>query len=111
MKFEPDDKFWIVLDPTPYSEIGDILFEASLRDLELQFKGGLQMDRNPTLFTERKEAKDEAFGRLTMMRAFRLIFQSKDKALLKAGFRLVIFGEGNRVLFEEDLRGVADDNE
>ena len=111
MKFEPDDKFWVVLDPTPYSEIGDILFEASLRELELQFKGGLEMDRNPTLFTDRKEAKDEAFGRLTMMRAFRLIFQSKDKSLLKAGLRLVIFDEADQVLFEEDLQGVADDSE
>ena len=109
MKFEPDFRFWVVQDPNPYSEIGDILFEASLRELELQFKGGLDMDRNPTLFTERKEASEEALSRMLLMRAFRAIFQSRDKELLKIGIRLVIFDKANRPVFEVDLKGVGDD--
>ncbi|MBU1951126.1 MAG: hypothetical protein KJ927_20610 [Candidatus Eisenbacteria bacterium] len=64
MKYGVDDRFWLVVDPGPESEEADILFEASLRSLDLQFKGGLTMDRNPTLFTDRKEAEIEAFGRL-----------------------------------------------
>ena len=104
MKYEADDRLWIVLDPGPYSEIGDILFEASLRELELQFKGGLSMDRNPTLFTDRKEASEEALGRLAVTRAFRAIFQSKDKGLLKAGLRLVVFDKDDRTIFETDLK-------
>ena len=104
MNFEPDYKFWVCLDPTPYSEIGDILFEASLQELELQFKGGLDMDRNPTLFTDRKEASEEALGRLAVMRAFRAIFQSRDKGLLKAGLRLAVFDKDDRTIFETDLK-------
>jgi hypothetical protein len=56
MKYGPDHKFWCVTDPTDESEMGDILFEASLRELALQFKGGLTMDAHPTLFTEKAEA-------------------------------------------------------
>ena len=41
MRYGPDDKFWVVVDPTAESEMGDILFETTLRGLERQFKGGL----------------------------------------------------------------------
>jgi len=64
MRFGPDDKFWVVTDPTSQSELGDILFQASLRRLELQFKGGLRMTDNPTLFTKKEEAEIEARARL-----------------------------------------------
>lgn len=73
MRFGPDDRFWLVVDPTPESEVGDCVFEASLRKLDLQFKGGLTMDRNPTLFTDENEARIEAFGRMTAARASRAI--------------------------------------
>jgi len=68
MKYGTDYKFWVVTDPTPHSELIDILFEASLRDLELQFKGGLSADHNPTLFTEKSEAEREARKRLRARR-------------------------------------------
>ena len=31
MRYGPDDRFWVVTDPTPESELVDICFEASLR--------------------------------------------------------------------------------
>ncbi|MBN1458350.1 MAG: hypothetical protein JXA57_02355 [Armatimonadetes bacterium] len=64
MRYGPDDKFWMVIDPTPISQLVDILFETSLRDLELQFRGGVTADRNPTLFSDWAEAEREARGRL-----------------------------------------------
>lgn len=62
-----DFKFWVVTNPRPCSTIADICFEASLRDLELQFRGGLQIDENPTLFTDQRDALVEAQGRLAAM--------------------------------------------
>lgn len=41
MRYGQDEKFWVVLDPRSDSETVDILFETSLRSLDLQFKGGL----------------------------------------------------------------------
>ncbi|MBU1702313.1 MAG: hypothetical protein KJ970_12020 [Candidatus Eisenbacteria bacterium] len=65
MRIGPNDSIWVVVDAGPESEQDDILFQTTLRGLDLQFKGGLTMDRNPTLFTDRKEAEIEAYGRLT----------------------------------------------
>jgi len=64
MRFDSDYMFWVVLDPEPSSVEADILYQASLADLDLQFKGGLKIERNPTLFTEKHEAEIEAFGRM-----------------------------------------------
>jgi len=64
MRYGLDDKLWVVVDPTPQSTLGDILFQASLRDLSLQFKGGLSVDENPTLFTDEQEAVVEVHRRL-----------------------------------------------
>jgi hypothetical protein len=69
------DKFWVVTDPTPESTMGDICFEASVAQLALQFKGGLSMDRRPTIFTEKTEAEIEAYGRLVAMRD--IFYESK----------------------------------
>ena len=105
MRLGPDDEFWIVTDPTPESQMGDIVFEASLRRLELQFKGGLTMDRTPTLFTDRKEAEIEAYGRLVAARAAKAIarrIRAGDRAELPDRIE-ILDGQGN-VLFEADLR-------
>lgn len=64
MKIGPDDKFWVVTDATPVSELADICFETSLRGLELQFRGGLSMNSNPTIFTSKEEAEKAASKRL-----------------------------------------------
>ncbi len=66
MRLGPDDKFWLVVDPTKISTLADILFETTLRGLELQFKGGLTAAENPTIFTEKAEA--EARIRLDLRR-------------------------------------------
>jgi hypothetical protein len=65
MRIDPDDTFWVVTDPTPESELVDILFECTLHRLELQFLGGLRTDRDhPTIFTDYNEARAEAALRL-----------------------------------------------
>jgi hypothetical protein len=105
MRYGPDDKFWVVVDPKPRSKEEDVIFEASLKDLELQFKGGLTIDENPTLFTDEHEAKYEAFGRITAMRA--------GQAILRAGRenpdtridRIEIYGADGKLVFEANLPG------
>ena len=64
MRLSLKDKFWVVLDPLPSSTIGDILFEADLEYLRLQFLGGLTPGRNPTLFSDKADAEEEALARL-----------------------------------------------
>jgi hypothetical protein len=102
MRYGPTDKFYVVVDPGPDSTEEDILFQASLKDLELQFKGGLKIEENPTLFTDEKEAKVEAYGRLVAMRASEAIARSQvnfqDVARIE-----ILDGQG-KVLFEQDFR-------
>ena len=108
MRYGPDHKFWVVVDPTPHSTLDDLVFEASLRDLDLQFKGGLQIDENPTLFTDRQEARLEAYGRMTALRA--------GQAILRAGRenpdtridRIEIYGTDGALVFEADLPSEVD---
>ncbi len=64
MRLGPSDRIWAVVDPTHHSELIDILFETSLRDLELQFRGGLSCGRNLTLFADRGDAEAEARARM-----------------------------------------------
>jgi hypothetical protein len=103
MRFSADDKLWVVTDPNAQSTLGDILFEASLRDLERQFKGGLTMDQHPTLFTDRNEAEVEAFGRLAAMRVSQAIARSGVGVDLQHATRIEIIGEDGKVIFEADL--------
>ncbi len=103
MRYGPDDKFWVVIDPNKDSELEDIVFHASLRDLDLQFKGGLQIEENPTLFTDEKEAKYEAFGRLTAMRASQSILRAGRENPQTRIDRIEIYGEDGTLVFEADL--------
>jgi hypothetical protein len=64
MKIGPGDKIWVVTDATPVSVLEDVCFETTLRGLELQFRGGLSMDSNPTIYTKKDEALLEARKRL-----------------------------------------------
>ena len=64
MRIGPDDKFWVVTDATTDSELEDICFETSMRGLELQFRGGLSMDCNPTIYTSKWDAEKAAKKRL-----------------------------------------------
>jgi hypothetical protein len=103
MRYGPDDKFWVVTNPTPESETADILFQASLKDLELQFKGGLTMDQHPTLFTEKAEI--EAYGRMVAMRASRAIARRVAEGKpLKGAHRIEVLDENGKVIFDADLK-------
>ena len=103
MRIGPDDRLWVVVDPKPESTREDILFQASLRDLALQMRGGLTMEEHPTLFTDRREAEIEAYGRLTAMRATQAIARSGAGAKLQDATRLEIYGADGALLFETDL--------
>jgi len=104
MRFGPDDRFWVVVDPTPESEEGDCVFEASLRKLDLQFKGGLTIDRNPTLFTDENEARIEAFGRLTAMRASRAISERlRSGEDVDLPIRIEVHGAKGELLFRSTI--------
>ena len=100
MKFGPDDKFWVCVDPTPVSEIGDILYQASLRELELQFKGGLTMDMHPTIFTDADEAKAEAQRRMLLVEAWEAIAENLQDGTDK----IEILDRDGIVLFSADLK-------
>lgn len=105
MRFGPDDTFWVVTDASPESELDDLIFQTSLRGLELQFKGGLTMAIKPTLFTEGTEARIEAYGRLVAMRASQVIARlAADGKALNLADRLEILDGDGKILFEADLR-------
>ena len=101
MKIGTDDKIWAVVDPTPQSELADVLFQTSLRDLELQFKGGLSAEKNPTLFTDRAEAQAEAQARLVALRASQAIVR-RAKGIQDAR-RIAVMDADGKVLFDADL--------
>ena len=83
----------------------DIVFQASLKDLELQFRGGLKIEENPTLFTEQREAEIEAYGRLVAMRATQAIARSGAGSKLQNATRLEIYGADGKLVFETGLPG------
>lgn len=103
MRYGPQEKFWVVVDPKEHSTLEDIVFQASLKDLELQFKGGLTIEENPTLFTEQQEAEIEAYGRLTALRATQAIARSGAGSKLQNATRLEIYGADGNLVFETDL--------
>lgn len=102
MRFGPDDKFWVVVDPTPVSELGDVLFETTVRGLELQFKGGLAMAQTPTIFTDPGEAEREARRRLLAAHAAQAVLRSEGRVE-----RLALYDGEDKLILEaklEDLR-------
>jgi len=105
MGFGPRDcGLWRVVRLTEQSEPGDLMPQISFADLDLQFKGGLRIDQNPTLFTERKKAEVEAFGRMTAMRAARAVAAQVAAGKLQPGaHRLEVFDGEGKLLFDADL--------
>ena len=105
MRFAADYKFWLVTDPRPESESSDLVTQASLKDLELMFKGGLTTAENPTLFTEKQEAEIEAYGRVVAVRVARVVAQQAASGKSFQGVdRIEILGGDGKVLFETGLR-------
>ena len=103
MRFDPDTKFWVTTNPGPESELSDIVFECSLRGLERQFKGGLTMAENPTLFTDKREAEIEGYGRLLAARAARAIMRRGPGSRAKEVTRIGLLDGDGKLLFEADL--------
>ncbi|MBK8009739.1 MAG: hypothetical protein IPK13_00115 [Deltaproteobacteria bacterium] len=60
----PNDRFWVVTDPTRDSTLADILFETTLAGLFRQIRGGLSNEQRPTIFTAEVEARAEATKRI-----------------------------------------------
>lgn len=60
------DKFWVVTDPTtPDAELQDIMFETTPRGIFIQFRGGLDAEKDRIEFyTDRKSAEADAMERL-----------------------------------------------
>lgn len=65
-KAGPEEKvFWCVTKATKQSQLIDVVFRASLRDLEMQFKGGLKaVGDNLTVFASKAKAVAEGYKRL-----------------------------------------------
>ncbi|KKL68468.1 hypothetical protein LCGC14_2124660 [marine sediment metagenome] len=58
-------KFWIVTDPSPFSELADICFETTVEGLFYQFKGGLTVKQDDAaMFLSEMDAQHEALYRL-----------------------------------------------
>jgi len=105
MRYGLDEQLWVVVDPKPQSTLGDVLFQASLRDLSLQFKGGLTPEENPTLFSSRDEAETEARARLLAMRVATAIAKSGAVKRIEDVALVQLCDKSRIVLFEKDLRG------
>ena len=105
MRYGPEHSWWVVTDPRTHSTLGDICFQASLKDLELQFKGGLTIDENPTLFTDQKEAEVEAYGRLVALKAAQAIARSGACSKIPNATRIELLDADGNLLFEADLPG------
>ncbi len=73
---------------------------APWRKIELQFRGGLTAQENPTLFTEEAEAKAEATRRLAAKKAI----ESAIWAVGRTGVAAVqlVDGEG-KVVFKQQI--------
>jgi len=59
------EQVWIVTDPTPESEMVDILFPATAIEFIRQVKGGLTEAMNPAFYANEADAKRDASNRLT----------------------------------------------
>ncbi len=60
-------KFWVVTKPNKNSELIDILFQAGMKRMELQFKGGLASKEIIGIFTTRNEA--EKVAKMALLKA------------------------------------------
>ena len=106
MRYGPDDKFWVVLDATPDGELSEVLFESTLRGLVLQFKGGLSIESNPTIFVRRVEAEQEAWNRLLAAQAMRAIAGNSAGASLGKACRVELRDAKGKLVFGTELPGV-----
>jgi hypothetical protein len=107
VRIGPEDRIYVVTDPTPRSELGDILSEGNLHDLELQFRGGLTCEQRPTIFTNHSEAEKDAKRRIAAVRAIQAILASDQG---RAAAKVQLVGIDGDVVFEADIAGATKGN-
>lgn len=61
------NKFWVVTKPNKKSELIDILFNADMKRMGLQFKGGLSGKEIISIFTTKNEA--EKVAKMALLKA------------------------------------------
>lgn len=105
MQYGPDYKFWVVVDARTRSELADVLFQASLADLELQFKGGLRAEENPTLFTDQEEAEAEARRRLVARHVFDAVALGSARVDVSAARSIDLRDEKGKVVLHAEIGG------
>ena len=103
MRFGPRDKFYVVRDPSPFSELVDILAELSLADLEAQFRGGMTIAENPTIFTTRAEAEAEAHARLVANRVAQVVLRGGAGEGLRHARSVELHDADGTVIFKASL--------
>jgi hypothetical protein len=97
------DRFWVVTNPTPESEIGDILFETDVRGFILQVRGGLDEDRRPRIFADRESAEADALARLAVVRGLSAIAGGVVRGDVRNAARLTLLDDAGEVLFETKI--------
>lgn len=73
------EKLWVVVRPSPTSELGDICFATDAKGLALQFKGGLDPEDIHALYTSRNEAEREAERILVASQNYQDAFGEVDR--------------------------------
>ena len=73
------EKLWVIVRPSPTSELSDICFETDAKGLALQFKGGLDPDEIHALYTSRNEAEREAERILVASQNYQDAFGEVDR--------------------------------
>ena len=64
--------FWVVTNPTPDSELPDILFQADIFDIVLQIRGGLDVESIVGIYKKEVKAKKVAVKLLALEQKKRL---------------------------------------
>ena len=103
MRYGPTDTFHVVVDPTPDSELGDVCFETTLQSLERQFRGGLKIAENPTIFTDKAEAEAEARTRMVALRVATAIKESAPHQRMQDIGRVALYDREGNLVFETEL--------
>lgn len=62
---------WYVTRPRYHSEVEDVCFSATVQELAMQFKGGLDPNDVLATFTEESEARELAQGLLVLYKKYR----------------------------------------
>lgn len=103
MRINQGDKFWVVVDAKPTSELADILFETTIDGLERQFKGGLTSDDNVTIFTDHGDAAMEAHRRMTAVNVAEAVKNMASADSMKMAKSVEFKSASGEVVFSVNL--------